>query len=385
MGDFLPMKDRMQGNISLGEKTQSQRDSNLELYRVIVMLLIIAHHYVVNSGLMGMMREHPTTANAIFLWLFGAWGKTGINCFVLITGFFMCKSHISLKKFMKLLLEVTFYKVVIYCVFAMTGYTEFSKRAFLKLFLPVTQIQDNFTGCYLMFFLLIPFLNILIHAMTQKQHLLLIALCLLMYTGVGTVPGFGVTMNYVSWFAVLYMIASYIRLYPVALFNNVRIWGVLALLTFLLSAASIIVLIATGKSGLAHFFVSDSNKVLAVATGVSSFLFFKNLKIKHSKIINLLGGSTFGVLLIHANSDTMRQWLWVDLLRNTEMFDSAWLPVHALVSVFAIFGICSVFDIVRIHLIEKPFFRLWDKYQNHFLVWYKMKEEKVLEMLNIKE
>lgn len=29
-----------------------QRNSNLELYRIIVMLLIVAHHYVVNSGLM---------------------------------------------------------------------------------------------------------------------------------------------------------------------------------------------------------------------------------------------------------------------------------------------------------------------------------------------
>ena len=29
------------------------RNSNLELYRIIVMLAIVAHHYVVNSGLMG--------------------------------------------------------------------------------------------------------------------------------------------------------------------------------------------------------------------------------------------------------------------------------------------------------------------------------------------
>ena len=27
------------------------RDSNLELYRIIMMLLIVAHHYVINSGL----------------------------------------------------------------------------------------------------------------------------------------------------------------------------------------------------------------------------------------------------------------------------------------------------------------------------------------------
>lgn len=34
-----------------------QRDSNLELYRIIVMLLIVAHHYVVNSGLINVMNK----------------------------------------------------------------------------------------------------------------------------------------------------------------------------------------------------------------------------------------------------------------------------------------------------------------------------------------
>lgn len=31
------------------------RSSNLELYRIIVMFMIICHHYVVNSGLMSVM------------------------------------------------------------------------------------------------------------------------------------------------------------------------------------------------------------------------------------------------------------------------------------------------------------------------------------------
>ena len=39
------------------------RNSNLELYRIIVMLLIVAHHYVVNSGLTsigGSISSDPT-------------------------------------------------------------------------------------------------------------------------------------------------------------------------------------------------------------------------------------------------------------------------------------------------------------------------------------
>ena len=34
------------------------RDSNLELYRIIVMLLIVVHHYVVNSGLLDVMLQN---------------------------------------------------------------------------------------------------------------------------------------------------------------------------------------------------------------------------------------------------------------------------------------------------------------------------------------
>ena len=68
-----------------------QRDSNLELFRIIAMFLIVAHHYVVNSGLTlpeGPLATDPLSWRSIFLLLFGAWGKTGINCFMMITGYF---------------------------------------------------------------------------------------------------------------------------------------------------------------------------------------------------------------------------------------------------------------------------------------------------------
>ena len=45
---------------------QKVRNSNLELYRIIVMLLIVAHHYVVNSGLMEIMEESPLSCRYIF-------------------------------------------------------------------------------------------------------------------------------------------------------------------------------------------------------------------------------------------------------------------------------------------------------------------------------
>ena len=88
----------METTINERISNDKERASGIELFRIISMLLIVAHHYVVNSGIQDLMYENPLSANSIFLFLFGAWGKTGINCFVLITGYFMCKSKITSKK-----------------------------------------------------------------------------------------------------------------------------------------------------------------------------------------------------------------------------------------------------------------------------------------------
>ena len=88
------------------------------------------------------------------------------------------------------------------------------------------------------------------------------------------------------------------------------------------------------------WFVADSNHFMAVVTAFCSFMFFKDLNIECSKVINLIGASTFGVLLIHANSDTMKQWLWQDLLGNVGQYRTFALYAHAVLSVIAIFVVC---------------------------------------------
>ena len=345
-----------------------QRDSNLELYRIIVMLLIVAHHYVVNSGLIGEgspIYNDPMSGASLFLLAFGAFGKTGINCFVLISGYFMCQSRITAKKFAKLLGEVVFYDILINVIFWATGYEPFTLTSFLKNILPFTTLTQNFTGCYLVFFLFIPFLNILIQHLSRQQHLCLIALCSFTYILMGTVPFFSVAMNYVSWFIVLYFIASYIRLYPEKIFERTGLWGGLSLLFIVLSLLSVLVCTWLGnKLGrfLSYTFVSDSNTLLAVATGLATFLFFKNIKLKQNRFINMVSGTTFGVLLIHAAGDSMRKWLWKDVLQVTDMYGNKFMPLHAIGSVIGVFIFCSAIDLLRINLIEKPLLGLWDDY-----------------------
>lgn len=343
-----------------------QRDSNLELYRIVVMLAIVAHHYVVNSGLMEIINESgPMSFPSLFLLLFGCWGKIGINCFVLITGYFMCRSHITLRKFLKLYLEWMFYKIVIYFLFALFGYEVFSLKEVVKVLIPFRTLTDGFTSCFIIFYLFIPFLNILIHGMTERQHRWLLVLTLGVFSVWASLPFVNVGSSYVFWFMALYLTASYIRLYPTAIFDNTRFWGWMSVLAVACSCASVVCMAwLRERFGISlgyYFFLADSNKITALAVSLCLFLFFKNWKLKYNPVINTIAASTFGVLCIHANSDAMRRWLWQDVCNNVGFFDSDYLVLHAVGVVLIVFAICVVLDQLRIRFVETPFFRLYDR------------------------
>lgn len=355
-------------NARAGVAAQKPRSSNLELYRIICMLMIVAHHYVVNSGLIskgGPLMTDFSSGNSIFLVLFGAWGKTGINCFLMITGYYMCTSQITLRKFVKLMGQIYLYKWLLFPILLIAGYESLSTLRIIKLLMPTWGFKDNFTGCFIGFWLTIPFLNILVQNMTKRQHEWLLVLMLTMYTLLGSVPSFNVTFNYVTWFGIIYFIASYIRLYPRQVFDSRRLWGWMTLTTIIIAIVSILAqrFIFGERLGMGYFFVADSNKLFAVAVAVCSFFWFKNMNIKYSKVINAFGAGTFGVLLIHANSDAMRTWLWkdsVNVIGHYATLNTGTLVLYSLVVVLLVFVICNLIDQLRIATLEKWFLRWYD-------------------------
>ena len=104
-----------------------------------------------------------------------------------------------------------------------------------------------------------------------------------------------------------------------------------------------------GKPIPCHFFVADSNHLMAVITAVCSFMYFKDMKLKNSRIINTIAASTFGVLLIHAN-----------ILDNEGQYGASTFVLHAVGSVVIVFVVCIIIDYIRIKIIENYFFKWLD-------------------------
>lgn len=360
----------------------AHRESNIELFRIITMLLIVAHHYVTSSGLTlgdGPIFSDPLSWRSLFLLILGAWGKNGINCFVLISGYFMCTSRLTARKYAKLLIEVLFYRIVIAVIFTISGNVEFSAKEFLLSVLPVREVGLSFTDAFLCFYLCIPFCNVLVKGLNERQHLRLLLLSCFIYVFFGTVKVLPVTMNYVSWFIVLYFISSYVRLYPKAIFESKKIWGWACVGCIGISSLSVVVCTwlgaRTGRNS-PYAFIADSNTFLAVATGFSAFMLFRNIKIPYSKVINTVSSTTFGVLLIHANT-YVRKWLWRDVFRCVDTYDNLLMPVYALVGPVLVFAICAGIDLCRQMLVEPLFFKFGDKIWPKVVNKWKTVEERI--------
>lgn len=296
---------------------RESRCSNIELFRIILMVFIISHHYVVNSGLTEMYSFDNVTSNMIFLQFVGGWGKTATDCFLLITGYYTCvQEKANYKKWINLCVEVFFYGFVINLLFLIFKYTPLGIFELIKGMIGLPVIlnlktgEDSFISLYLVLFLLIPYINKLIKNLSSKEYKQLLLILLAVFSFKSTFMG--TNWEGVSWYVTVYLIGAYLRLHPIKWDNFKYGFALSSILIFMASLNIIIVDITMAKfqRGI-HFyhFIAQANSCGSILIAIFLFIMFKNIKVKQSKIINRIASTTLGVLLIHANSGIMRQFL----------------------------------------------------------------------------
>lgn len=351
------------------------RNSNLELARVVAMLAIVAHHYVVNSGVVEVVSQ-AAGGGALFLQLWGMWGKTAINVFVLITGYFMCEKEFSWRRMVKLVLQIEFWNVVLMPLFLFAGLPvkEGVKAVLSIFFLPFLSVNNGFTSSYLVFYLMIPFLKLLIDSGGRNMHLAALWLLLSVDTISFTFFKNGAAFTEVSWYCALFFIAAWLRRYPPSFIVDHRACCCLFSGSIALAVISVLMIDALCLSlGIPSFdkglyFVNQSGKVMALVVGLTCFLYFRSLPLGQSRFINAVASTTYGVLLVHANSNAARKLLWGDVInvRAASALPLPLLALHAVASMLGVFGVSSLLDWLRIRYVEP-----------RYMAWYDANEEKI--------
>ena len=347
------------------------RESNIELLRIIGMLMVVAHHYVVNSGILNGFEPGNTSLKFIFLNLWGMWGKTGINLFVLISGYFMCKNQLTMKRYCKVLFEWILYHFGIYLVMLVAGYETAGLRRLFDLTFEIFRHANesgSFENSFFIFYLFIPFMNKFIQSISKTEFKRFVLYLIFVFTVLSTFFFNYAIFGEVFWFSAVYFIGAYLRIYPPQWSVVLKSSGRLLLLSLLVSYASVVLLIFVDSKlhrDIVMFFVSDANKLGAVLVSIFMFATFKNLRIGYSKMVNLVAKTTFGVLLIHSNNGALRQYLWQDLLHVDTFYSLPFgiLVMKSILITAGVFAVCSLIDIIRIYLIERPVFDHFDRFE----------------------
>lgn len=358
------------------EKETGKRQSNLELLRIVSMILIVAHHYSVHGGFI----LPEMNFNKAFIQVLSLGGKLGVDCFVLITGYFMIESKFRLEKLVKLWAQIWFYSILFMAIFYGFGITEFNFDTFIRNLMPITYSMYWFATTYLVLYILTLFLNPAVKAMSRKRYLALVATLGIFWSVLPTVTNGDFGYSTLGLFILLYLVGGYFRLYPTHWTKQCRSNFMLGIIMYGVIIASAFLVDFLGSfipelSGFASYLAGE-NKITTILCAVGLFLGFKNLKMRYHPWLNRVAASMFSVYLIQENN-FIHPLIWSKWFKNRLYSWSSDLWIHAIACIVIVIVVCTVMDQIRIYWIERPILEvlrkkhIWERVEQRLLSWQK--------------
>ena len=322
------------------------RSSNIELLRILAMVMIILHHMGLHcickqltgtssiTGLNNGLFNHPLFYKKLLIVAsLMPIGKIGNILFILITGFFIVPkgTNIDLAKIAKNLLTQLVFAAVMLTLLP-TIFHLLEKDIVVNLLeIQIVNSMAWFVGYYFIIMLIAAlFLNKHICAFNQKQYqtFLVIMFALIQFSYSGSLAdGLINGLRNVCTGVFVYSLGGYIQLYNP--FKTVRTYvfpAAIALVFFFIWVSNY----NLTETNIQYYFVNhttdefiqqlsgyDNYHMVVIIAGVAIFELFKRFQIKNSLILNFIGKSTFMIYLLHDNNFFRSIWNtqdWITLL-----------------------------------------------------------------------
>ncbi len=327
--------------------TKKARSSNIELLRIIAMLMIVSYH-IVNHCVNDQLQEADSIermANGFFskpsynpqLLLLDAvmpFGAAGNAIFILISGFFMSSKgkNINLAKTSgKLLQQLGFAAVTLVAASTvLCRLTRHLKGVFLEW--QTINIFNNmswFIGYYFLIIVIAAlFLNDILSKLSEKQYIAFLAatFALTQFGWSGKlIESFADGMRTLCIGIFLYALGGFIKQYNP--FCRVRTFIfpliIIAVYAFVLASGY-----NDAKLSISEFLRNkpddyvlpnitwyDNHSIVSIIMGISLFEWARRIHLPSSRVINFLGKATFMVYLIHDNTLFYSIWGLHDWVR----------------------------------------------------------------------
>lgn len=342
-------------------QTEGKRNANMDVLRMISMLMVTMLHALTKSDLLPFM-GNEVSANGWIAWVLEVFSVPAVNIFMLISGYFLISSSFKTGRLVEIALQALFYSAGSFTLFLLLGKAapvSIGSYDFFQYFLPIHMETYWFISAYVIVYLLLPLIASGVHAMTEKQ-LEGVILWLLVYECV--IKSFLPvrlsmdTRGYsFLWYLTLFLVGARIRLYGFKIVKTARRgWFLYIVSTFLILAEIFMISqiqVRTGRLKEMTTVSLEYNHILVFLSAIGIFAAFlhakppgesKSPKQRPGRLVCMLSPYCLGVYLLQEN--LMMRYLWQDWFGLREAMEQP-IPVFLFrvlgaVAVMFVLGLC---------------------------------------------
>lgn len=363
---------------------KKERESKLELLRLICMYLIVLHHFFVHgiqaiAGFPGFSEQ----SNDILITFINGFIFFSLNCFLLITGYFGIKFKV--KGLLNIYIQCFFYGLVFYLVHLYINNQSIGWVVLRKSFFIISHSPWWYILTYIYLYMMAPFLNKAVNALSKREFIYVLVLftILNLYFGYFWGGSFNSNGRGIMHFIYLYLIGRYIKIHID--FSNYRTANIRRNFFFVYFVSSI--LLGVMALGIHKYNIEALesrvwalNNPLLIIYSVAVLIYFITFQFQ-SISINWLAKSSLAVYLIHEYG-YVNQYIYPVVTRSYYYMMSLYghtMGVLTLIFLAAVlFFTCLLIDKLRIIIttpIEKALIKAWILLKGRFTgLFYKLLE-----------
>lgn len=339
---------------------ENSRNCGIDLLKLVSMFMVVQLH-TLSAG--ALISASPMTLNYEAGFLMEALTYCCVNCFALASGYIGVNTQFKYRRIIPIWLEVVFYNVLCTVIFAYIkqDVSVFAEPAALKrAFFPVINKSYWYFTAYFALFFFIPYLNMGLSKMREKQALALILSVICVYIAIPYFSKqdlYSVNNGYSAvWLILLYATGAALKKINIKRYVK-RNWVFLVLYIVFAVLAWAGKYVTEYKTASAGSFASDRlfinyTSLPIFLSSISLVLFFAELNIKNvkfKKAVRYLAPAAFGVYIIHTNSYVFSLPMWGNM---AALASKPWYIM--ILSVFrnavVIYAVCIFIDLIRIQL-----------------------------------
>lgn len=320
-----------------------ERESGIELFRILCMLFIICCHFQMHTHL-----SNPSTLAGMIGCVGYMGGSAGNLGFICISAYYLDTFRFHFHKFTNLFLKASVYSTAAILIGVVFLHAEYSTEQIVTYVFPLFFEKYGYLSAYMAIFWLSPALKEILERIPRQTHKCLCVVSTVFFTVLPVVTlGNYQFSNLLSAFLYCIIVINYVKKYHAEIIHNQRLMTLSSLLSWIcLIGLEEIFLYLRNNNIMAVNLTGHITRVYSLpmifAMG-TLFFCFHNLKLKQNNLINAIAGTTLGIYILH-EAPAICDLIWDAIFCPQDWGQSPFFAIKMMGAVIFIFITCMLIE-----------------------------------------